>query len=116
MAPSMTSETAPSHSPRQTVAMKKEALELRKVRIVLNHLTSALFIPNVYMFSYLCLWHVILTFCCYVLSFLDAEAFDGKEKARSHQRQPEPTEGLDSSSDGKRCKLQLRFEIMLSQQ
>ncbi|KAL2103493.1 hypothetical protein ACEWY4_000361 [Coilia grayii] len=30
MTPSITSETAPSHSPRQTVAMKKEALELRK--------------------------------------------------------------------------------------
>ncbi|XP_062398002.1 transcription factor HES-2-like [Sardina pilchardus] len=30
MTPSTTSETAPSHSPRQTVAMRKEALELRK--------------------------------------------------------------------------------------
>lgn len=103
MSPNMACEALQSFSPRLTVAKRKEALELRKVSEATDFRLIIL--------------HFLYTQCdewrkspkCYVF-FSDYETFDGKKKARSYQRQPEPFEKPHPSPHRQRCKL-LRFSL-----
>lgn len=94
-------ETIQSFAPRLTVARRKEALELRKVR---RHSPYALciFLLNPCALSDL-QWMRSKHYT--VFFFSDNETFDGKEKARTYQRQPQPSENPHTSPYWQRCKL-----------
>lgn len=95
----MTCEAPQSFSPMLTVAKRKQALELRKVSEV-----SGLSFITLKHFS--CISLYVLTYLLNIICFLsDYETFDGKEKARTYQRQPEPLEKPHSPPHWQRCKL-----------
>lgn len=104
MSPNMTCEALQSFSPRLTVAKRKEALELRKVSGTTD------FCFNVfYIFSdalHLMYWMNAK----FDVFFSDYETFDGKKKARTHQRQPEPFEKPHPSPHRQRCKWLYTFK------
>lgn len=78
MSPNMTCEGLQSFSPRLTVAKRKEALELRKVREV------PYFCFNI-LLMFFDIFHFMSWKCTkYFLFFPDYETFDGKKKARPY--------------------------------
>lgn len=84
-----------SYNSPMTVAQRKEANELRKVRCI----SDALLQKQIWIPRFDSTWILILT-----IFFTDSQTTDGEKKARSDQRQPRQAEGSYRPSGRQRCK------------